>query len=55
VEKQLILFKKALLNEPVEIVKDKVGVYETIDITMYNNFKKNNIVYSDKELMLFTK
>jgi hypothetical protein len=54
-DNNLILFRKILLNKITEIVSNDTTIYGKIDMVMYNNFKKNNLVYSDKELMLFTK
>lgn len=54
-DNNLILFRKVLLNRPTEIVSNDTTIYGKIDTVMYNNFKKNNLVYSDKELMLFIK
>jgi hypothetical protein len=54
-DNNLILFRKVLLNRPTEIVSNDTIIYEKIDTVMYNNFKKNNLVYSNKELMLFIK
>jgi len=54
-DNNLILFRKALLNSPTEIISNDTIIYGKIDTVMYNNFKKNNLVYSDKELMLFIK
>ena len=51
----LILFRKALLNRPIEIVSNDTVVYGIINKIIYNNFMKKNLVYSNKALLLFIK